>query len=321
MLNLRSLILLGIALVLALASVFVAQQVLERKAAPPQEAASEPVVVAAVDISRLSKIRQEDVKVVQFPTAALQKDPSLPLGGRAYFSSAAEVVGKFVTQTVYRDEPLVRPRLRDNLGGSALAQVVPPGMRAISVRVNDVTGVGGFVLPDNWVDILAARKLPDSDKTVIDVILQNVKVLAVDQEVGHDKDKPILVKTVTVEVNPQDAIRLIQSSEGGTLQMVLRNPTDKMPIVATATTPAAMHESEKAAKPVPPHPPVHLGEVRIVGLGSNAKRYRCTQAGCVPETPEIVAKEQVQLPQLFNALVPGLSSMIPKGAGDEADAP
>jgi pilus assembly protein CpaB len=119
-------------------------------------------------------------------------------------------------------------------------------MRAVSVRVNDVVGVAGFLLPGNRVDVVAAYR--ERTDTHSETVVQNVKVLAVDQSASSDKNEPIVVRAVTLEVSPADAEKLILAEQRGSIQLALRNPLDESitkkavaaaPVVRTKAPPPA----------------------------------------------------------------------------------
>ncbi len=97
-------------------------------------------------------------------------------------------------------------------------------MRAITVRVDDVVGVAGFLLPGNHVDIVAARK--QNDRATTETILMDINVLAVDQTSNQDKNEPVVVRAVTLEMTPKQAEILVRAREEGRIQLTLRNPTD-----------------------------------------------------------------------------------------------
>lgn len=321
MLNSRSLILLAIALVLALAAVFVAQRWLSTKQEAAVATAVEtiPVVVAAAQISPLDKIKPDQLKVMEMPKSSVPFDASLPGGGLNFFAKPEEVVGKFATQAIYPNEVIVRQRLRDNQGGSSLSNILSPGMRAVSVRVNEATGVAGFLLSGNHVDILNTRKAPDSDAIVTHLVLQNVKILAVDQDAStDDKGKPTLAKTVTVEVRPQEASKLMRAAEVGTIQIVLRNPGDDLlvpetayasrdEVPRTAPTPApaiaaaepdpsnpasvasAISSASAGRAPgstsstLPAPPPRKPGQIRtLIKKDGKIEALECFKSGCIP---------------------------------------
>lgn len=311
MINSRSLILLAIALVLALAAVFVAQRWLSTK----QEAAvatpaieTIPVVVAAAQINPLDKIKPDQIKVMEMPKSSVPFDASLPGGGLNFYAKPDEVLGKFATQAIYPNEVIVRQRLRENQGGSSLSNILLPGMRAVTVRVNEATGVGGFLLSGNHVDILNTRKAPDSDATLTHLVLQNVKILAVDQDAStDDKGVPTLAKTVTVEVRPQDASKLMRAAEIGTIQMVLRNPGDDLlvseaayasrdevpqaapaPAIASAVAPASAGKEPGSTSPSPPaSPPRKPGQIRtLIKKDGKIEALECFKSGCIPLNPQ-----------------------------------
>ncbi|RQW82765.1 MAG: Flp pilus assembly protein CpaB [Methylococcus sp.] len=323
MLNSRTLILLAIALVLALAAVFVAQRWLSSKQEAPVATVIEtvPVVVAAAQIDPLDKIKPDQLKVMELPKSSVPFDASLPGGGLNFFGKPDEVVGKFATQAIFPNELIVRQRLRDNQGGSSLSNILAPSMRAVSVRVNEATGVAGFLLSGNHVDILNTRKAPDSDAIVTQLVLQNVKILAVDQDAStDDKGKPTLAKTVTVEVRPQEASKLMRAAEVGTIQIVLRNPGDDLlvpesayasrdelprasptPAIATAgleqanTLAAALAASSGPAAsapastppPKPAPPPRKPGQIRtLIKKDGKMETLECFKSGCIPLSPE-----------------------------------
>ena len=146
---------------------------------------------------------------------------------------------------------------------------IEPTKRAVSVRVNDVIGVGGFLLPGNRVDVLATR-MTDERRAVTQTLLQNLKVLAVDQTASPEKDKPAVVRAVTLEMEPVEAELLVGATEEGTVQLALRNPDD-MRVVSSianpppAAQPARMPRIVKPAMPVAKAPtPEPRSEVMVI---------------------------------------------------------
>lgn len=189
-----------------------------------------PVVIAVREIPFGEKITAGDLKVIGWPYG------NVPEG---VFSEPTEVLGKVANQKILPGEPVLKSRAVQMGGGSSLAALIEPNMRAVTVRVNDVIGVGGFLLPGNRVDVLASRSLEGSQKRVqTRTLLNNVKVLAVDQTALAEKDKPVVVRAVTLEVDPRQAERLVQATEEGTVQMALRNPDDSSVIEETETVAA-----------------------------------------------------------------------------------
>ena len=121
---------------------------------------------------------------------------------------------------------LLKERFTKTGAGSTLAALIKPDMRAITVRVDDVVGVAGFLLPGNHVDIVAARKVQGNDRATTETILMDINVLAVDQTSSQDKNEPVVVRAVTLEMTPQQAEVLVRAREEGRIQLTLRNPTD-----------------------------------------------------------------------------------------------
>jgi pilus assembly protein CpaB len=130
--------------------------------------------------------------------------------------------------------------------GSTLAALVEEKKRAITVRVDDVVGVAGFLLPGNNVDVLASRLERGSRRAITETILTNVKVLAVDQTARTDDNDPVVVRAVTLEVSPKQAEVLVARMEEGTIQLTLRNPLEE--VVVEAPKPAPKKVTRRARR-------------------------------------------------------------------------
>jgi pilus assembly protein CpaB len=188
----------------------------------------QPVVVAALEIPFGQKIEAAHVKIVPWPKN------NAPSGA---FDAIDQVEGKVVNQRLVPGEALLKDRVVDTLEGSTLASMVDPEKRAVTVRVNDVVGVAGFLLPGNRVDVLASRKM--NNRAVTEILLEDLRVLAVDQIASPDKDKPVLVRAVTLEVTPKQAGMLVNATVEGSVQLALRNPVTKTAQVAPKRSPVA----------------------------------------------------------------------------------
>ncbi|MCY1370368.1 Flp pilus assembly protein CpaB [compost metagenome] len=164
-----------------------------------------------------------------------------------------------------RGDILRGARLAEHLGGSTLASLIESDKRAISVRVDDVVGVGGFLLPGNRVDVLATKKVGNNSEAESKTILEDLRVLAVDQTASTDKTQPVVVRAVTLEMTPKEAEVLVKAMSEGRLQLALRNPLDDQkkpePKVAAAPKPAT-----PAPVPVAPRPIVRrsTGEYGVI---------------------------------------------------------
>jgi pilus assembly protein CpaB len=128
-------------------------------------------------------------------------------------------------------------------------------MRAVTVRVDDVVGVAGFLLPGNRVDVVASRLDQRTRLATTETILTNLKVLAVDQTASTDKNEPVIVRAVTLEMKPDQSEAIVKAKEEGTIQLTLRNPNDSSVPVAKAAepAPAPVVVSRPAAPSGPPH--------------------------------------------------------------------
>lgn len=176
------------------------------------------VAVAATPLSVGSIVREEDVRLVQWPSDALPE---------GYAETPSDVIGRGVITEVRVNEPLLQSKLAELGSGGGLPITIPAGMRAVSVRVDDVIGVAGFVLPSTRVDVLVTMTPPGSDDTASRVILQNVHAVAAGQEIQRDEDgTPMTVTVITLLVTPEDAERLVLAASQGRIQMALRNTLD-----------------------------------------------------------------------------------------------
>jgi len=178
---------------------------------------TEKVVVAAMDIPYGTKVEGRHTGVI-----------SVPIGSapQSAFHDAAVVEGKVATMDIARGEILLGERFADHTGGSTLAALVGENMRAVTVRVDDVVGVAGFLLPGNRVDVVASRLDQRTRLATTETILTNLKVLAVDQTASTDKNEPVIVRAVTLEMKPEQSEAIVKAKEEGTIQLTLRNPND-----------------------------------------------------------------------------------------------
>ena len=182
------------------------------------EKPSRPVVVAAAPLTYGTVLQAEHLEVLSWPADA----------PRGSFSDPQAIIGRAIITEAVPDEPILESKLApiDALGG--LSAVIPRGKRAVSVRVNEIIGVAGFVLPRTRVDVLVSIN-PQGDKAraASRLILQNVEVLAAGQTTERDAEgKPRTVNVITLLVNPSEAEKLTLASYEGDLQLALRNSLD-----------------------------------------------------------------------------------------------
>jgi pilus assembly protein CpaB len=239
----RLFIVLGLALAVggtlaALTYRFVQQQPVAAAARPVT-----PVVVAAADLELGAELRREDLRVLDWPADAV------PAGAA---NDPQQLIGRGLLQPVIANSPILPGHMPPIEAGAGLPPVIPEGMRAVSVRVNDVISVAGYVLPGTRVDVLAtvnpSTQQPDITSKVI---LSNVQVLAAGTRIERDseKDKPVTVSVVTLLVSPAESERLTLASTEGKIQLALRNPLDKTAPQTPGIKPAALLGSAPPARP------------------------------------------------------------------------
>jgi pilus assembly protein CpaB len=203
--------------------------------------ATTPVVVGAMEIPFGVKVEPMHVKIMQWP------DADIPEGS---FRKTEDVIGKIAKNNFYPNEPITAKRIAEHLGGSTLSSLVSENSRAISIRVDDVVGVAGFVLPGNRVDVLSTQAVRRNGESNAEThtILENIKVLAVDQEASPDKEKPAVVRAVTLELKPEEAETLVAAMQEGKIQLTLRNPVDSNKLKETQPVPQVAADAEAAPK-------------------------------------------------------------------------
>jgi pilus assembly protein CpaB len=211
----RGLVLIFLSLLMAagaawVANVWVNGQLVTQASAEPN---AHRVVAAALSIPFATKVEGRHLKYIEVPMDVM------PTGA---FTTFEEVEGQVSTTAIARGEILVSERFAAHERGSTLAALIDKEMRAITVRVDDVIGVAGFLLPGNTVDILAARKV--DQRAVTETILRNIKVLAVDQTAAANESEPVIVRAVTLEMTPEQAEIVVKARTEGTIQLTLRNP-------------------------------------------------------------------------------------------------
>lgn len=240
----RFLTVLGVSLVFALVVSSIFYQMTARGSSPKKAEASEmkDLVVATHPLSVGVTVKPADVKIVKTPAEAFPKGA---------FSKVEEVIDRPVVNNILMDEPLMEGRLAARGSGLGLAPIIPVGMRAVSVRVNDVAGVAGFVLPGMRVDVLVTGRPPNADGTVTATCLQNILVLSAGQTIQPDaRGQAIQAPTVTLLVSPEQAETLTLANNEGHIQLVLRNSGDQT-VEKTPGRDIAELYGMRAARPKP----------------------------------------------------------------------
>ncbi|MEZ8722269.1 Flp pilus assembly protein CpaB [Vibrio pomeroyi] len=206
-----------LSVVFGLAAVFFAKQWMDDQVQPTvevEEVERHPVVVASQEIEAGTIIEE------QFLTTKLMEVDWINDNN---YSDESELIGKVVANTIYAGEVLHKLRFTVPGEGSTLAALIPENKRAVTIRVDDVIGVAGFLLPGNKVDILNTVSYGKNSAST-QTVLKDIKVLAVDQTARTKENSPIIVRAVTLEVTPKDAEKLLTAKSKGSIQLTLRNP-------------------------------------------------------------------------------------------------
>ena len=225
----------------AMAYIYLTQQ---SQRSPVMRASMVPVVVAAADLTFGTTIRPEHVDTVLYP------ETSVPTGA---FRDPDSLVGQTTKVFVTTREPILATKLSSMGGGLSIR--IPMSMRATSMNVNVVSGVSGFVLPGDRVDVLVVIDRPgQAGNAITRTILQNVEVLAAGQKTEQKGGDPVTVQSVTLIVDPVGAEKLALGLHEGKLHLVLRNPADtEISIVRSLSTSEVLAENrEVRAKPARP---------------------------------------------------------------------
>ena len=208
------------------------------------------VVIAANDVPVGAKVEERDVKVVRYTAADLPPN---------CFHLKSSVVGRGAVLPIAKGEFFLPNKLAGENAGSGMPSLIPPGMRAMSVRVNEVIGVAGFVVPGTRVDVLLTGNPTGSNTQQTTTVLENVAVIATGQKLEkNNAGEPQLTPVITLLVSPDDAQKLTLATTEGKIQLSLRNPLDtkqqELPSVGTGALykgvpmPAVTAPHVKAAK-------------------------------------------------------------------------
>lgn len=218
-------------LIASAASFLVYRLILVRVQSQGHTVATSKLLVAKHDLQVGTLIRDIDVDEVSW---------GAPIPDDAV-KSRADIVGRGVVATVFQSEPILVRRLASRGAGAGLAATIPMGMRAVALRVNEVVGLAGFVLPGMRVDVLVAGSAPGSPNTVCRTVLQNIEVLSAGQKLEKNTEgKPESAQVVNLLVTPGQAETLNLASESR-VQLVLRNPLDTKSEETAGTTLAKLY--------------------------------------------------------------------------------
>jgi pilus assembly protein CpaB len=292
----RFLTVLGVSLLFALVISSVFYQMTARAGSPKKAEPTDlhDIILAARPLSVGTTVKPADIKIGKTPAAAFPKGA---------FTKPEEVIDRPLVSNILMDEPILEGRLAARGSGLGLAPVIPVGMRGVTVRVNDVTGIAGFVLPGMRVDVLVTGRPPNVEGSVTTTPLQNMLVLSAGTVMQADsRGQAMPAATVTLLATPEQAETLTLANADTRIQLVLRNGSDqtiektpgrelaelygerasrKKPVAENAAPkprPRPIAVVASAPPPPPPPPPDQIVVIRgtqksveVVGIGGGSK--------------------------------------------------
>lgn len=291
----RMLILAVVALMLSGGVTYLAYRVLQTRITPPAETVQ--VVVAAKPLPVGVRLMKEDVTLAGWPKAT-------PLQGS--ISDPNLAIGRAILIPTQVNEPILESKLAPKEGGAGLMAVIPEGMRALTIQVNSIIGVSGFVVPGSRVDMILTAIPPKdvkgakNDEMGSKIVLENLEVLAAGQNVQRDVDgKPQTVQDVTLLLTPEQSERVALATGDGRIQLALRNPLDKQaaqpPLVVRSGLYAdSMAGANPKNTPAPKDPPKTKGSGVATKRPAPVKAVPVVAPPPPPPPPRVFAVELIQ---------------------------
>ncbi|MCK4621467.1 MAG: Flp pilus assembly protein CpaB [Desulfuromonadales bacterium] len=262
---------LGLAVLLGVAAVFLTNKWLSSQTSVgeamviKEQTPVAEIVVAAIDIPVGSRLNETNLTLAAWPAA------NVPRGA---FTDMTALADRIAISKLVAGEPLLAAELAAPGSGAGLVAMIEPGMRAMSIKVDEVTGVGGFILPSTFVDIIGVEK-SKGDKRKVETILKRIKVLAIAQETFTEEGKAKIVRTVTLEIKPKQAETLALQTHKGSIHLVLRNPLEEIPekpqVVAKKKSVRTLQARVYKPKPVP-------FDVEVIRAGNREKVHFASAA-------------------------------------------
>lgn len=238
--NKRFLAVLGFALVVSLIASTIVYQLIAGRMMSQAKASGAKILVASHDINVGAMLKAEDVKAVDWSGEISPQ----------WVVKADDAIGRGVVANLYTGEPIVTTRLATRGAGAGMASTIPTGKRAVAVRVNEVVGLAGFILPGMRVDVIVSGNAPSDTRslgTLTRTVLQNIEVLSAGQSIQKDNDgKPVTVQVVNLLVTPEQAEIVSLASKETQIQLILRNPLDTEEAKPPGTSTALMFREKPA---------------------------------------------------------------------------
>jgi pilus assembly protein CpaB len=319
----RPVIVLALALFLALAAVYFARIWLSNQSgtsAAGNQAPVVKVVAAATALKFGDRLAVENLKLIDWPAG------SVPDGT---FKSVDELLGpqpRVALQAIQPNELILGSKVTGPGQRASLSAVISTGMRAMTIRVNDVLGVAGFVLPGDRVDIMLTREIVQNDP-ITNVLLQNVKVLGIDQKSDQQAHDPDVVKAVTIEVTTEQAQKITLAATVGKLSLALRDVSNvelatvkpvsirDLGVSEAIGTVDPKPEDKKVEKPVVKIVPKPKSDQPSIGItrGTSRQEYKVNAEGAVVQ-PNSSAEPPKKAPEEVPVTPPPVQTPAPTSA-------
>jgi pilus assembly protein CpaB len=246
--RIRATLFLVLALVAGSAAVFLVKVYLDQARARTATAITdtEPVVVAARDLQIAQVLEPGHLEVVPWP------EGRTPAGS---YAKVEDLIGHSVESRLVAGEPILASKLADPERGTGLASIITEGMRAMTISVDRVVGVSGFLQPGDYVDVITTMGVDKEIEEALDteparvskIVLQNIRVLAVGEHLSTEGRQAVQVRAVTLEVLPEESERLALASLHGTIQLTMRSRIDQTRIATPGITPLGLLLTEGSA--------------------------------------------------------------------------
>ena len=259
----------------AFVSFVVYKNVLSRSSAGNEPGAD--VIVAANDIQVGAKLQDGDIRKVRVPLSVVPPNA---------FRSSSQIIGRGVILPIQRGEFILPSKLAAENAGSGLPALIPPGMRAVSVRVNEVVAVAGFVIPGTRVDVLLTGNPMGANEPQTTTVLENVAVIAAGQRLERNAaGEPQSTPVITLLVSPDDAQKLTLASSQGHIQLSLRNPVDTKKVDIASMKATGLYKNVAPVALPAPHPkPVKTAKAQPAPAPPDAYKVEVIRGNKVDET-------------------------------------
>ena len=282
-----TLVMVGLAALFGLLAVFIAQTWLTSQAermkvrdTGPQQATTQTIVVASKPLRFGMELQRSYLREISWP------DGSLPAGSFAKIDAMLSGGKRVVLAPIEVNEPVLAVKITGAGQRATLSALVQPGMKAVTIRVNDIEGVGGFVLPGDRVDVVMTRQL-DKGSASNEVVLQNVRVLAIDQQADTRAEKPSIAKAVTLEVDTLEAQKVWLAASVGNLSLLLRKAGE-----VAEEKPRRVTLKDLLGETAPEPKPIESGTKVVVTRGGQKQEYNVVQEGQTDRAVATVGQSQ-----------------------------